>query len=70
MANKDVSKYDGPAAIDISALAPQLVDIKDGERRGYKREVIAPPRFSSPAKSAPKAARDRETLPGWCQPLL
>jgi hypothetical protein len=38
MANKDVSKYDGPAAIDISALAPQLLDIKDGERRGYKRE--------------------------------
>lgn len=38
MADKDVGEYKGPGLIDVQAIAARLVDIRDKQRQGFRRE--------------------------------
>lgn len=38
MADKDVAVYQGTGLVDVQAIAPRLVDIRDKQRQGFQRE--------------------------------
>lgn len=38
MADKDVGEYKGPGLIDVQAITARLVDIRDKQRQGFRRE--------------------------------
>ena len=38
MADKDVAVYQGTGLVDVQAIAPRLMDIRDKQRQGFQRE--------------------------------